>query len=99
MDGIHSVPMTGRQLRKIRSRLGWSQATLGRRLGVTENTAARWERGEVGISGPAARLTCVLFGWAERERAGDRESAAERRAIRRLERLVGKRALVWWEEK
>ena len=91
--------MRGDQLRKIRSRLGLSQAGLGRRLGAHGNTVARWERDEVGIPDPAARLACVLFVWAERERAGDSQSAAERRAVKRLGRLIGKRALAWWEEK
>ncbi len=85
--------MKGDQLRKIRTRLGLSQAKLGRRLGAHGNSVARWERDEMRIPEPAARLACLLFVWAEREHAGDPESAAERRAIRRLERLVGKRAL------
>ncbi len=48
--------MSGKQLQKIRKRLKWTQATLAYAVGVTWNTIARWERGELGISEPAARL-------------------------------------------
>ncbi len=48
--------MTGKKLSEIRDRLQWTQAKLGEALGVTGNTVARWERGEMKISEPAARL-------------------------------------------
>jgi len=48
--------MTGKKLSEIRGRLQWTQAKLGEALGVTGNTVARWERGEMKISEPAARL-------------------------------------------
>lgn len=41
---------------KIRERLKWTQAQLAEAVGVTWNTIARWERDEVGIGEPAARL-------------------------------------------
>jgi transcriptional regulator with XRE-family HTH domain len=44
--------MTGAQLRKVRKRLGLSQAKLADALGVTANTVARWERGEMNIAQP-----------------------------------------------
>jgi transcriptional regulator with XRE-family HTH domain len=44
--------MTGIQLRKERKCLGLSQAKLGDALGVTANTVARWERGEMNIAQP-----------------------------------------------
>jgi transcriptional regulator with XRE-family HTH domain len=44
--------MTGTQLRKARKRLGLSQAKLADALGVTANTVARWERGEMNIAQP-----------------------------------------------
>ena len=88
--------MRGDHLRKIRNRLGLSQSKLGRRLGTHGNTVARWERGEMRIPEPASRLACLLFVRAERERGGDPETAAERRALRRLERLIGNRAVAWW---
>jgi transcriptional regulator with XRE-family HTH domain len=34
-------------LRRIRELRGWTQTKLAAKLGVTANTVARWERGEV----------------------------------------------------
>jgi DNA-binding transcriptional regulator YiaG len=48
--------MTGPQLHAIRRKLGLTQTALAEAIGVTSNTVARWERGEMTISGPAARL-------------------------------------------
>ena len=48
--------MTGRELRYIRRKLALTQAALAEAIGVTSNTIARWERGEMSISEPAARL-------------------------------------------
>jgi putative transcriptional regulator len=52
--------MTGKELRQIRKGLGLTQQQLAARIGVTSNSLARWERGEVGISEPVARLVRVL---------------------------------------
>ncbi len=49
-------PLKGRALRRLRKAAGLTQAALAERLGVTPNTVARWERDEVGISEPMARL-------------------------------------------
>lgn len=54
--------MTGRELRSIRQKLTLTQAALAEAIGVTSNTVARWERGEMTISGPAARLLEKLAG-------------------------------------
>lgn len=48
--------MDGKTLQQLRARLGWSQARLADEVGVATNTVARWERGELGIGEPAARL-------------------------------------------
>jgi len=48
--------MTGAEVRRVRQRLGLTQVQLAAKLGVTENTLARWERGSVGIGEPVARL-------------------------------------------
>ncbi len=52
--------MTGEELRRIRKRLGLTQAALADRLAVTSTTVARWERGEVPIREPMARLVRLL---------------------------------------
>lgn len=52
--------MTGEELRRIRQRLGLTQARLAERLAVTSTTVARWERGEVPIREPMARLVRLL---------------------------------------
>jgi transcriptional regulator with XRE-family HTH domain len=44
--------LNGVELRKERKRLGLSQAKLADALGVTANTIARWERGEMNIAQP-----------------------------------------------
>jgi DNA-binding transcriptional regulator YiaG len=52
--------MTGPQLRKIRDTLGLTQRQLADRLGVHWNSVARWERDEVRIAEPVARLVRML---------------------------------------
>jgi DNA-binding transcriptional regulator YiaG len=48
--------MTGAEIRVLREKLSWTQMALAEAIGVTSNTVARWERGEMAISEPAARL-------------------------------------------
>jgi len=48
--------MTGTEVRRIRKRLRLTQAALATRVGVHANTVARWERGEVCVTEPVARL-------------------------------------------
>jgi DNA-binding transcriptional regulator YiaG len=52
--------MKGDELRRIRDRLGWTQTEMAEALGVTRNTVARWERDEVSIREPMARLIKVV---------------------------------------
>lgn len=52
--------MKGAALRKQRKVLGMTQVELAHALGVTGNTIARWERDEVGIPEPAARLVMLI---------------------------------------
>ena len=54
--------MKEREVRVIRKRLGISQRELGERLGVAQNTVARWERGEAAITEPIARLLRIAGG-------------------------------------
>ena len=56
------MPMKGQQLRRLRTRMKLTQKELGIKLGVTENTVARWERGEVPINETAVKLVKILAG-------------------------------------
>lgn len=48
-----AVSADGTTLKREREALGFSQAELGRKLSVSSNTIARWERGELKIEHPA----------------------------------------------
>jgi DNA-binding transcriptional regulator YiaG len=50
------MPMKGEELRRLRKRMGLTQAQLAVELGSTENTVARWERNEIKVNEQAARL-------------------------------------------
>jgi predicted transcriptional regulator len=52
--------MTGEELRRIRNQLGLTQKEFGDLVGVTWNSIARQERGEIGIREPLARLIRIL---------------------------------------
>lgn len=75
-----TVPLvTATQLRTLRTALGLTQVQLAEQLGVTSTTVARWERGEVAIAEPAARLVRLLAGKPE---PGD-PRVPQRRSARR----------------
>jgi len=57
---IVQVNMIGKEFRKHRKRLGLTQVGLANRMGVTANTVARWERGEIPIRESMARLITFL---------------------------------------
>ena len=48
--------MTGKELKRIRTRLRLTQPELAERIGVHWNSVARWERDEVPIREAMARL-------------------------------------------
>jgi len=52
--------MTGAELRVLRNGLGLTQAALAEKIGVSANTVARYERDELKIPEPVARLTKCL---------------------------------------
>lgn len=56
-----SIVMHGKQLRSIRKRLDWTQAEMAKAVGVASNTVARWERDEMSISEPMARLIRTIL--------------------------------------
>lgn len=62
VDYTIRIVMSGRELRSIRQKLSLTQAALAEAIGVTSNTVARWERDEIAISGPVARLLEKLAG-------------------------------------
>jgi transcriptional regulator with XRE-family HTH domain len=49
--------MNGNRLRALRRKLNWTQSKLADALGVAANTVARYERDELKIPEPVARLT------------------------------------------
>ncbi len=58
--------MSGAELRRIRKRLDLTQVELAERIGVHANSVARWERDEVRITEPVARLIQLLAKTAKR---------------------------------
>jgi transcriptional regulator with XRE-family HTH domain len=52
--------MTGAALKQIRTRWGLLQREMAERVGVTSNTIARYERGELPIPETLARLVTLL---------------------------------------
>ncbi|MBI3300465.1 MAG: helix-turn-helix domain-containing protein [Deltaproteobacteria bacterium] len=52
--------MTGKELKEIRTSLGFTQEELGKRLGVRKNTAWRWENDQRHIPETVARLVQYL---------------------------------------
>jgi len=56
------MPIKGPEMRRLRRKMGLTQKQLGDKLGVTENTVARWEREEVKISEIAAKLMRIVAG-------------------------------------
>jgi len=52
--------MKGATLRTQRKALGMTQVELARALGIDPNTVARYERNEIRIPEPVARLAMVI---------------------------------------
>jgi DNA-binding transcriptional regulator YiaG len=55
------IIMRGAECRRIRRSLGLTQVKFAKRLGVTGNTVARWERDEMAIREPMAKLIRLLM--------------------------------------
>ena len=56
MNYTDSITMRGKELQKIRTRLKWTQVELAEAVGIASNTLARYERDEISIPEPTARL-------------------------------------------
>lgn len=50
----------GPEFKMLRKQLAWTQAQAAREIGVASNTVARWERDELAIGEPEARLLRLL---------------------------------------
>jgi DNA-binding transcriptional regulator YiaG len=66
------IVMEGKQLRAIRERLNLTQVQFAQLVGVTSNTVARWERGEMAIREPTARLIQSINAAHKKRRKGTR---------------------------
>ena len=87
MDGLHATiglvlvekrKLIGpRELRFLRKQMDLTQAELGTMLGVSDQTVARWEKGETEMSGPADKLLRVLYLWGVNGHVDPRELFAE----------------------
>jgi DNA-binding transcriptional regulator YiaG len=60
MHHVYSRGMTGTEVKRLRRRLGLTQAGLAARVGVHKLTVARWEWGDVRVTEPMARLLKLL---------------------------------------
>jgi DNA-binding transcriptional regulator YiaG len=52
--------MTPKEIRRLRQRLELSQSGFAEIVGVTTNTVARWERGEMGLRTTTVKLLEIL---------------------------------------
>ncbi len=74
------IVATGLQLHAIRQELGLTQTVLAEVIGLRPNTVARWERGEIDISEPSARLVERITaerGVAKREKLDGRSNSKD----------------------
>ena len=73
------MTLTGSNVRAFRDRAALTQARLARLVGVQPNSVARWERNEVRVPEPTARLIRLLAVLAndEREAAGGEVERSE----------------------
>jgi putative transcriptional regulator len=71
IDGLHRAigdylaefkkTLSGKEVRFLRHEMDLTQAELGDLLRVTDQTVARWEKGEVNIPGPEELLVRVFY--------------------------------------
>jgi transcriptional regulator with XRE-family HTH domain len=65
--------VTAEQLRRLRRKLGLTQAGLADLVGVPANTIARWERAEMKMRPAMEKLVRLSVEEADRKRAATRE--------------------------
>ncbi|HHN8406104.1 TPA: helix-turn-helix domain-containing protein [Morganella morganii] len=56
----HPAPMTGDDIRRIRSQHNISQSSLALILNMTKESVSKWERGEIKPNGAALRLLHLI---------------------------------------
>lgn len=71
IDGLHLAigrllirekkTLSGKEIRFLRHEMRLSQSRLATLLGVDEQSVARWEKEQVGISGPADKMIRLLY--------------------------------------
>ena len=70
--------MTATELRRLRRRLQRTQAGLANLIGVTANTIARWERGEMRMQPAMDRLVRLTVAQAEEHGKEERRQKRNR---------------------
>jgi DNA-binding transcriptional regulator YiaG len=73
--------LAGKELRFLRKQMDLTQTDLADLLRVTDQTVARWEKGEADVSGPADLLVRVLFLAQISERVNAFKLAGELRSM------------------
>ena len=71
IDGLHAAigkclvrerkTLNGKEIRFLRHEMDLSQSRMAALLGVDEQTVARWEKGQAGVSGPADKMIRLLY--------------------------------------
>lgn len=65
--------LSGKELRFLRTQMNYSQGDLGKLIGVTDQTVARWEKEQVETTTPADYLIRLLYLDSVKERTGARK--------------------------
>jgi transcriptional regulator with XRE-family HTH domain len=60
--------MTGKEVQRLRKRLGLTQGELAQRMGVSRVSVGRWETDQHAIRESAARLLLMLVAQEDRRR-------------------------------
>lgn len=91
LDGLHRAigyylvsekkTLGGNEVRFLRRQMDLTQADLGDLLRVTDQSVARWEKGEIPFKGPADLLLRAIYLGHISEKVDVRELAKELRAI------------------
>ena len=79
------MSMSGAELRHIRQQLGLTLQQFAPQLGIHWNSLARFERGEMNISGPVEKLSRLLLELAEKNpdgRAQKNKTAKKRTGVK-----------------